>query len=111
MIEIIKSGAKKFVATCGICGCKFSYGIEDTVHGSIIHCPECGEPISHNSSIPFPNDEPKEPIEDDTEADDSDTNCCGYALLYTDVNKNVKKALETALSVLQDYADSLDDDD
>lgn len=49
MIEIIRHGNRTFTATCEICGCNFSYGLDDIVHSMIAHvkCPECGSFVEH----------------------------------------------------------------
>ena len=53
MIKIIKEGKKEFNAVCPICGCEFSYGLDDLKSGiaySIIKCPCCGDDIVHSNS-------------------------------------------------------------
>lgn len=50
MIKIIKEGKKEFKAICPICGCEFSYELEDlqqTPTYKIVKCPCCGQEIIH----------------------------------------------------------------
>ena len=45
MIEIIKSGHKKFKTTCDRCGCEFTYTQNDLYYN--LYCPCCGASIVH----------------------------------------------------------------
>lgn len=47
MIEVIKHGKEKFIATCRNCGCEFTYELSDIIGGYVI-CPDCSRSISHN---------------------------------------------------------------
>ena len=49
MIKIIKDGQRDFIANCGICGCEFSYQIED-IKASSVACPCCGFYVSHREN-------------------------------------------------------------
>ena len=59
MIEVIKPGKTRFVATCAQCGCEFSYELEDLSTAGGVNCPCCGELIFHikrPGSIQYPYD-------------------------------------------------------
>lgn len=48
--HIIIEGAKVFTTTCPICGCEFSYEIEDlelSLGEQIVRCPSCDRSVSH----------------------------------------------------------------
>ena len=45
-IEIIKPGQLKFTQTCSLCGCEFTYELEDVI-GEVVVCPCCGNHITH----------------------------------------------------------------
>lgn len=48
MKTIIKHGNTKFNAYCSICGCEFTYELEDIckdISTNYVICPECGEKI------------------------------------------------------------------
>lgn len=49
MIEVLRHGNSTFTATCNICGCSFSYGLDDIEHSMVPHvkCPECGSSAEH----------------------------------------------------------------
>ena len=49
-IKIIKEGQVKFPATCGRCGCEFTYELEDVNAAGFVTCPCCGELIFHKRS-------------------------------------------------------------
>lgn len=51
MIKIIKDGQKEFIGNCNICGCQFSYDIDDIPLGSV-PCPCCGHYYVHKNIIP-----------------------------------------------------------
>lgn len=54
MIKIIKDGKKEFKATCPVCGCEFSYELEDlqqTLTHKIVKCPCCGKEVAHKEGI------------------------------------------------------------
>lgn len=54
MIKIIKEGKKEFKAICPICGCEFSYELEDlqqTPTYKIVKCPCCGRGVTHKECI------------------------------------------------------------
>lgn len=55
-IKIIKEGQVKFPATCGRCGCEFTYELEDVNTAGFVTCPCCGELIFHkrNNTINYP---------------------------------------------------------
>ena len=51
MPKVIKSGKKEFIGNCSLCGCEFSYTLEE-LHTKYtpcksIRCPECGAEYYH----------------------------------------------------------------
>ena len=50
MKEILKHGANKFIGTCNICGCQFSYSLQDLTvgGGNCLYCPECDHIVVHS---------------------------------------------------------------
>ena len=52
--KIIKAGADVYRATCGECGCRFTYERDDVrtnyvgVVREVVTCPHCGEQVSHH---------------------------------------------------------------
>ena len=50
--HIINEGAKVFTTTCPICGCEFSYEIEDlelSLGEQIVRCPSCDRSVPHKN--------------------------------------------------------------
>lgn len=48
--HIINEGAKVFTTTCPICGCEFSYEIEDlelSLGEQTVRCPSCDRSVPH----------------------------------------------------------------
>ena len=53
-IKIIKKGKKEFITACPICGCQFSYGLDDLVEslqGKSVICPCCSTTLRHTNTI------------------------------------------------------------
>ena len=50
--QIIKEGTKVFTTTCPICGCEFSYEIEDlelSLGEQTVRCPSCDRSVPHKN--------------------------------------------------------------
>lgn len=48
MIKVIKHGKETFEAVCPICGCEFTYQIEDLCfHDHYVECPDCKQQVPH----------------------------------------------------------------
>ena len=50
--QIIKEGTKVFTATCPICGCEFSYEIDDlelSLGEQTVRCPSCDRSVPHKN--------------------------------------------------------------
>jgi len=50
--RVIKEGPELFKRTCGRCGTRFAYRLEDTRPGSLyprVNCPKCGHPEIHTA--------------------------------------------------------------
>lgn len=66
-IKVTKHGKETFKAVCPICGCEFSYQVEDLkedhFHNHYVECPDCKQTVPHeyeakNKSIIFAKDLP-----------------------------------------------------
>ena len=54
MTKIIIKGNTEFTGICEVCGCKFSYELEDlNVLGSTVQCPCCHRYVTHPKQRPF----------------------------------------------------------
>lgn len=47
MKKILEPGRKTFVTTCKMCGCKFSYEMEDVYGLGSVNCPNCANRCIH----------------------------------------------------------------
>lgn len=62
MIEMLKPGIKKFTHVCLVCGCIFTYELED-VELSHVTCPDCGTSCRHDVISEQPVIKQPSPIE------------------------------------------------
>ncbi len=54
MNKIVKNGQRTFAATCGVCGCIFTYeseDVQDALNGPATYCPCCKSRCPHKLGV------------------------------------------------------------